>query len=397
VQMSVTRTDGDGDTATDSGNDIGLLVKFDDDGPTVTVDNIANGTYAAGGSSTWSDPPGADGFKSLNVTFNNYTIDAHSLVTVNTSLGTLTTTDANGNFVFNGTITDDFTNDGIANNQTVNFKLTFDAVDPGSGTYKIELTTPPSTIITFDTSQGSLPAGGPQAVQSLTLSSGPQAGTNIVFFGAVATAPQTNGAVDSPPTDIEDLVGLGQPDPSKSQIDAFLGPPNQIPTLINPATQMNVSTSGIGINNNNLDGSGAGIQSTDESFVVNPQSLVDKVTVFIDNSVGGYNPNTEDLEYSVYFSDGTVAAPTKVLQSALTPVTSGPAAGGYSFVISDVAGGPKIDAVQLTMASGTVKIPVIQFAIEQAFTPQPISMNLTATLTDGDNDTHQDQFSIALA
>ncbi|RVC85482.1 hypothetical protein EN739_34775, partial [Mesorhizobium sp. M2A.F.Ca.ET.017.03.2.1] len=34
VQMSVTRTDGDGDTATDSGNDIGLLVKFDDDGPT---------------------------------------------------------------------------------------------------------------------------------------------------------------------------------------------------------------------------------------------------------------------------------------------------------------------------------------------------------------------------
>ncbi|WP_292279522.1 DUF5801 repeats-in-toxin domain-containing protein, partial [Mesorhizobium sp.] len=42
VQMSVTRTDGDGDTATDSGNDIGLLVKFDDDGPTITA--VTSGT-----------------------------------------------------------------------------------------------------------------------------------------------------------------------------------------------------------------------------------------------------------------------------------------------------------------------------------------------------------------
>ncbi|MBM2716342.1 hypothetical protein JQK88_35485, partial [Mesorhizobium caraganae] len=42
VQMSVTRTDGDGDTATDSGNDIGLLVKFDDDGPTIAA--VTSGT-----------------------------------------------------------------------------------------------------------------------------------------------------------------------------------------------------------------------------------------------------------------------------------------------------------------------------------------------------------------
>ena len=37
VQMSATRTDGDGDTATDGDNNIGLLIKFDDDGPTLTA------------------------------------------------------------------------------------------------------------------------------------------------------------------------------------------------------------------------------------------------------------------------------------------------------------------------------------------------------------------------
>ncbi len=150
-----------------------------------------------------------------------------------------------------------------------------------------------------------------------------------------------------------------------------------------------MSTSGIGVNNNNLD--------TGESFVVNPSLLVDKVTVFIDNSVGGYTPNSEELDYSVYYKDGTVDAPKKVQVADLHPVTAGPAKGGQSFDISDVAGGPQIDAVQLTMVSGTIKIPVIQFSIAQTFTPQSLNMNLTATLTDGDNDTSKQQFSIALA
>jgi hypothetical protein len=233
-------------------------------------------------------------------------------------------------------------------------------------------------------------------VQTLTFSSGPAAGQSIVFFGAVATAPATDGVVDSTPNDIEDLVGLGQPDLTKGQIDALLNPTNKIPSLINSSTQMNVSNSGIGINNNNLDGSVAGLQSTDESFVVNPSQLVDKVTVFIDNSVGGYDPSTEDLEYRVYYSDGSIANNKKVLGTDLTAVTSGPLKGDHSFDISDVAGGPKIDAVQLTMFNGVVKIPVIQFAIQQTFTPQSLDMNLTATVTDGDNDTKQSPFSIHL-
>jgi hypothetical protein len=214
---------------------------------------------------------------------------------------------------------------------------------------------------------------------------------DVVFFGAVATAPSAG---------ILGLVGSGTADLTESQIEALF----PIPNLITPSTQMNVSTSGIGVNNNNLNGAsegpgtgafvGTSITSGDESFVVNPEPAVDKVTVFIDNSVSGYNPATEDLYYTVYFIDGTVSAPVKVTAAMLAPVTSGVAAGGVSF---DIDGGAKqIDAVQLTMGQGTIKIPVIQFTIEQTFTPQSLNLNFTATLSDKDSDTQQDTFAVHL-
>ncbi|MBM2714668.1 hypothetical protein JQK88_26275 [Mesorhizobium caraganae] len=377
--MSVTRTDGDGDTATDSGNDIGLLVKFDDDGPTIAVNDITNGTYAAGGSSTWPNALGADGFKSLNVTFNDYTIDAHSTVPVNTSLGTLTTTNASGNYVFNGTITDDFTNDGIVNPQSVAFQLTFDAVDPGSGTYNIQLTTPPGAITTISSANGSLDAGGPDPVRTLTI------GTRSIVFSAVnATA-----AVG----DIE-----GNFNKTEAQIQT-----NPLPAYISSAA-MNVSTSGIGLANNNFDGNAlAGVdgQTTqggafDESFVIDPTAfLVSSMKVFIDNSVGGYDPTTEGIFYRTYTRNAdnsiTVGAITKV-----TTVTS-EAGGQKSFVIPSVNQTNDLDAVQLFMGSGTVKIPVIEFSISNTFNPEPLDMNFTATIADGDNDAKSDTFHVAIA
>jgi len=158
---------------------------------------------------------------------------------------------------------------------------------------------------------------------------------------------------------------------------------------------MNVSTAGIGVNNNNLNGdANAAIGSGDESFVVNPETVVDRVTVFIDNSVGGYNPATESLYYTVYYIDGSVDTPTKVTALDLDPVTSGLAKGGVSF---DIDGGSKqIDAVQLTMAQGTIKIPVISFSVEQVFVPQPLQLDFTATLVDGDLDSQPNSFSVGL-
>ena len=204
-----------------------------------------------------------------------------------------------------------------------------------------------------------------------------------------------------PPNDLEDLVYPGVTDLTKAKIDSYLTPSNQISSLIDSATQMNVSTSGIGVNNNNMDGdSTSGISSGDESFVVNPQLPVDIVTVQMDNSVGGYTPETgEQLYYTVYYQSGVVGSPVLVdgINVPLSAVASGPAAGGRQFTISDTAQTGQIDAVQLTMASGKAKIPVIAFSVQQTFTPQQLNMNLTATLTDGDNDTSKQQFSIALA
>src|SRR5262249_27667664 len=247
---------------------------------------------------------------------------------------------------------------------------------------------------------GSLAPGGPDAVQTLLFGGSEAGADDIVFFGAVPTAPPTGGAGASP-NDLLDLVVSGEPDLTESQIEALLP---SIPNLINSSTQMNVSTSGIGVNNNNLNGASQGtgtgiyagttITSGDESFVVNPETVVDKVTVFIDNSVGGYNPATEDLYYTVYYTDGTVSAPIKVTAAMLNSVTSGLVKGGKSF---DIDGGDKqIEGGQLTMGQGVVKVPVIQFTVEQTFPPQPLDLHFTATVTDKDGDTQQDAFSVHL-
>ena len=98
-----------------------------------------------------------------------------------------TTTDANGNYVFAGSITDDFNGDGT--DEKVDFTLTFDPDEPE--TYDLQVTTPPTTVTTFDTSQGSLAAGGPDAVQTLLFGGSEAENDDIVFFGVVADRADT--------------------------------------------------------------------------------------------------------------------------------------------------------------------------------------------------------------
>jgi hypothetical protein len=392
VGLKLTVTDGDGDTGDDS-IDLGPIIKLEDDGPTITVDD-SSGDFDAGAQGKWDHDPGTDGFDSLSMTLDSYKIDDNTAVSVDKALtGSI---DKDGNFVFTGSITDDFNADG--KDETVDFTLTLDPDDPE--TYDLQLVTPPPTTKTFDTSQGSLKAGGPDAVQTLEF---PPAGhtNDIVFFAVSPTVPLENGKVGSDPNDVEDLV---KNDPTEANLEANNG------GQINLSNQMNVSTSGIGVNNNNLNSvdvkgqttvfPGTSITSSDESFVVNPQQDVDTVRVFIDNSVGGYTPATEDLYFVVYFTDGTVSGPTEVgtgdLHDALKtdPTVPKVAVGGKYF---DIDGGTKqIEAVQLTMGKGTVKIPVIQFTVETDFNPSPITLNFTADLFDGDGDDHQDSFSVDL-
>ncbi|MFN4140933.1 hypothetical protein [Aestuariivirga sp.] len=385
--------------ATDVQN-IGGSVLIHDDPPTITVDD-ASGDFDAGVLGNWNHDPGTDTFASLSVTLDTYAIGDGSPVTADVSLGTKTATEG-GNYVFEGSITADFTpNDGINNPQTIDFVLTMDPDEPE--TYDLQLETPPSTITKFDTSQGSLPAGGPDAVQ--TLGFAPTGHTNdVIFFGVVATAPSENGTTASDPDSIEELVNT-------NPTEAFLESLN-VPTLINAGAQMNVSTSGIGINNNNLNGAdegtgsgafaGTSITSGDQSFVVNPEQDVDTVRVYIDNAVGGYTPTTEDLYYVIYYTDGTVSGPLEVTAAMLSPVPKqdplglwpDAAQGGKYFDIE--SGDKQIEAVQLTMGLGVVKIPVIEFIVETDFNPSPLTLNFTAELFDDDGDSSSDSFSIDL-
>lgn len=71
--------------------------------------------------------------------------------------------------------------------------------------------------------------------------------------------------------------------------------------------------------------------------------------------------------------------------------------GGRLQTFGGWGGGTKqIEAIQLTMGLGTVKIPVIPFTIEPEFNPSPITLNFTADLFDGDADDHQHPFSVDL-
>jgi hypothetical protein len=207
-------------------------------------------------------------------------------------------------------------------------------------------------------------------------------GTNAIVFSAVAA------------------------DTSASTIDAFL---NQSEGYIeanalhlSPA-QINVSTAGIANGNNVFEGNAlTGIPDglttqggkIDESFVVDPSNfLASSVTVYIDNSVGGYNTSSEELYYRVYDADGLLTDWSLVTSAHLSPEPGGQ----VSFEIGDPKGPNYIDAIQLGMGTGTVKIPVIEFTTSTEFEPEPISLNLEATLTDGDDDTFSDGFDVDLA
>jgi hypothetical protein len=203
----------------------------------------------------------------------------------------------------------------------------------------------------------------------------PSPSEEIVFFSAEATASTS---------DILSGIGLGKPDPTEAQLQT-----TPLPSYIDPAA-MNVSTSGIGVGNNVFQGDNlAAISAADESFVINPESLLSAMKIFIDNSVGGYNTATEDLYYRIYYEDGTFSNLTEV--NTLTPE-----AGGQVSFLVEKQGTALIDAVQLTMGRGDVKIPVIQFIQQTENLASDIQLAFNATLTDKDGDAATSTFDANL-
>jgi hypothetical protein len=359
--------------------EIGSHMIFEDDGPTLAFGNlIGTGTdHAQQG--YWNMAAGADGLgvTGLDISLVN---DQFTLVrpdnTTTIGTGTLVeqspSPDGNGAYQFAGTLTGDFDNNAATADTTVHYTLTANA----NGTYALDLEEGFRSTIVLSSADGSLGAGGPDPVRTLIIGS-----EDVVFFAANPLAPQTGA------NSILTGIGLGASDPTEAQLQT-----NPLPSYIGSAT-MNVSTSGIGVANNNLEGNTtAGINAGDESFVINPETLLTSMKIFIDNSVQGYNPATEELYYTAYYEDGTTSgAPIKVQAADLHAE-----AGGQTSFTVQWDGSHLIDAVQLTMGLGTVKVPVIQFIKETQSLASDIQLAFNATTTDKDGDTATSAFDAKL-
>lgn len=379
----VQATDKDGDTVTASAEKVAILV--DDDTPTLAFGNLVGTGTDAAQFGFWSKAAGADGpdANDLQISLSGFKLGGVAQAAANFSLTEAAASpDGSGNYNWSGSLKGDFDNNAATPDTTVTFTL---SANPVTGKYALDLAAPITSTTTTDTATGGLGAGGPDAVQTLFIPPAPAIPKEtVVFFSAKTSATLA---------DISALIIPGATDPTEGSLEAGAS------ASIDFARAMNVSTSGIGVANNVLEGDtnaaigGAG--STDESFVVNPLGLVSTVRVFIDNSVSGYkftpgpgSGGNERLYYTAYYSDGT--------NSGLTLVDHDISGTGTNNFF-DVNGGTKlIDAVQLTMAKGDVKIPNIQFITVTESLAKDISLAFTASLTDKDGDTATSSFSADL-
>ncbi|UCR84270.1 DUF5801 repeats-in-toxin domain-containing protein [Pseudomonas chlororaphis] len=359
--------------------EIGSHMIFEDDGPTLAFGNlIGTGTDLAQ-QGYWNMAAGADGLGvtglDISLLNNQFTLvrpDNTTTIGSGTLVEQSPSPDGNGAYQFAGTLTGDFDNNAATADTTVHYTLSAYA----NGTYALDLEEGFRSTIVLSSADGSLAAGGPDPVRTLLIGS-----EDVVFFAANPLAPQTGD------NSILTGIGLGASDPTEAQLQT-----NPLPSFIGSST-MNVSTSGIGVANNNLEGNTtAGINAGDESFVVNPETLLTSMKIFIDNSVQGYNPATEELYYTIYFDNGTTSgAPIKVQAADLHAE-----AGNQTSFTVQWDGSHLIDAVQLTMGLGTVKVPVIQFIKEIQSLASDIQLSFNATVTDKDGDTATSAFDANL-
>ena len=428
VNLSATITDGDDDTATDS-IDISGTLQFTDDGPDVDFSNLVGTVTTTPQIGFWDEITGADRPVALAITasptFDMVTADGDA------SIGTVS------DFVYDtteemwiGLLTADFDNDPGNGDETIGFSLTVNE----DGTYEFVLDEVALPVVTLSTDEGQLPAGGPDPVQTLSFLDGP----DFVFFAVDA------GTATSDPSDIgmaipltippaaespDSPIGLGELDLTEAELQALSAMVNIEGTGVNGTDdfpfirdeiEMNVSTSGIGVGNNVLQGqdlpgddpgtinpfdSGA----FDESFVINPEPLASSVKVYISKTAGGFAPpdsgataaKTDYLYYNVYDELGNNSGPILV-DFADVLDEADVAAGGtgenlWSFTVdAGSVPGDSIDAVQFTMGFGAIKIPKIEVVVSGDAPPNDIFLDFSATLTDADGDSATTAFAVDL-
>ena len=289
--------------------------------------------------------------------------------------------------IWKGTLTGDFDKNASTDPTAVDFTLTLLA----NGTYTVQLASPIESISIISTAAGRLSPGGPDISQTLAYT-GTTASIN--FFGVQGSISAAQ-ALDASKSGISDyteaeIEALSAPGSGGNTTGGAGSGGNGTYPFINAGTEMNVSTSGIGVENNNFDGSGAGAQSTDESFIVNPDFVFKSFSVVIDNSLGGYNASSETLSYRIIYVDGSTSGDlVKVLASDLVAGPGGTQVWNYN-------DSKDIDSIQLVMETGNIKINSISFATSSAFDAPDVSMTFSSQMADGDGDSVADDFTVDL-
>jgi hypothetical protein len=351
-------------------------VAFIDDAPTLAFGNVIGTGTVNAQYGTWSMAPGVDGLGTNGV---DMAMTAFQLVKPDNTVvsgtsfafsETAPSPDGSGNYHFTGSVTGDLDNNAGTPDITEHFTMTVFT----NGTYNIDLQEGFMSTTTESTANGSLGAGGPDAVQTLTVGS-----DHIVFFSAVPTASAS------------DLIALGTESGAADFTEAQLESAH--PAVIDFTKAMNVSTSGIGDANNNLQGDAtASIGAGDEAFVANPGTQFTSAKVFIDNSVQGYSyTGGERMYYRILYIDGTDSGQVLITQNL------GLANKGQPTFLTIDGGGKAIDAIELTMATGVVKIPEIQFITQTNNLADGLKLSFTATVADGDGDTASSAFQANLS
>jgi hypothetical protein len=425
VTLTATLTDGDDDVATDTVN-IGDKITFTDDGPDVDFGDLIGTVTTNPQTGYWSQITGADLPVELaiaaNGTFDMVTPDGIA------STGTVAFDPTTGT----GTLTADFDNDLTNGDESITFSLD---VNP-DGTYVFTLDEVIVPVVVLDTSEGQLPAGGPDPVQTLTFDS-----TSIVFFAVDAATAITSPSpistqiplpVPPAPRTLESPIGLGEPDLTEAELQALSAMVNIEGTGVNGTgdfpfirdeIEMNVSTTGIGVGNNVFQGydpnggtdgainpfDPADLPNFDESFVINPEPLASSVKVYVSKTAGGFQPpdfpggtaaKRDYLYWNIYDefgnNNGHNLVDADVFDEA-GPGGTGENLWSFTVDIDDVTiPGDFIDAIQFTMGFGDIKIPKIEVVVRGDTPPNDILLDFNATLTDADGDSATSDFAINL-
>jgi hypothetical protein len=332
-----------------------------------------------------------------------------------------------------GTLTADFDNDPSNPDETIDFTLTVNSVNSdGEGTYNFALDEVIVPVAVLSTDEGQLPAGGPDPVQTLSFIDGPDfvffavdastASTSDISEPILLTIPPAAGSPNSP-------IGVGEPDLTEAELQALSAMVNIEGTGVNGTgdfhfirdeIEMNVSTSGIGVGNNvlqgeDLEGDQPGTINPfvsgafDESFVINPEPLASSVKVYISKTAGGFEPpgsgataaKTDYLYWNLYDELGNNSGPNLVEFSDVfdeeDPGGTGEHLWSFTIDIDDVTiDGDFIDAMQFTMGFGDIKIPKMEVIVRGNTPPNDILLDFQATLTDKDGDSATSDFAINL-